>query len=92
MSLLLMLLYPVAIQYERGGGWRLLAPITLVAAAINVLVNYTEMALIYDLPRKGEWMLSRRLWRLSYFPGWRGRLATWMIFYTGRFDPDGVHV
>jgi hypothetical protein len=92
MSLLLLLLYPIAIQYERGGWWLLVAPVTLVALVIDVIANYTELALIYGWPRRGEWTLSKRLWRLSYFTGWRGRLAVWMIFYTGRFDPDGFHV
>ena len=92
MSLLLLLLYPIAIQYERGGAWRLLAPVTLVALVIDVIANYTELALIYGLPRKGEWTLSNRLRRLSYLPGWRGRLANWIEVYTDRYDPDGFHI
>jgi hypothetical protein len=92
MSLLLLILYPIAIQYERKGWWYVVLPITFVAALINVIANYTELSLIYGLPRKGEYTLSNRLWRLSQLPGWRGNLADWMVKYTDRFDPDGFHI
>jgi len=61
MSLLLFLLYPIAIQFERGGAWRLLLPVILLALVIDILANYTELALVFGLPRRGEWTFSQRL-------------------------------
>lgn len=93
MSLLLALLYPIAIQYERGGWWYLLAPVTLLALVIDVIANYTELALLtWDFPRRGEWTFSKRLRRLSLLPGWRSTAARWCIAYTDFFDPDGYHI
>lgn len=92
MSLLLALLYPIAIQVERGGWWYLLAPVTVLALVIDVIANYTELALVFGWPRSGEWTFSQRLKRLSYRADWRGDLARWCIDYTNRYDPQGNHV
>ena len=93
MSLLLALLYPIAVQYERGGAWRLLAPVTLLALAIDVLANYTELALLtWDRPRAHEYTFSTRLKRLKRSPGWRGRLARPVVAYLNHFAPGGQHV
>ena len=55
MSILLFLLYPIAVQFERGGWWLLLAPITLLTLLLDVVCNYTELALLtWDLPQKRE--------------------------------------
>ena len=92
MSLILLLLYPIAIQYERGGWWYLLAPVTFVALVIDIIANYTELALVFGWPRKGEFTFSQRLKRLSYRADWRGDVAQWCIWYTNKFDPQGDHV
>lgn len=93
MSLLLALLYPIAVQYERGGAWRLLAPITLLALAIDVLANYTELALLtWDRPLLGEYTFSTRLKRLRQERGWRGRLVRPVVAYLNHFAPGGQHV
>jgi len=92
MSLLLLILYPLAIQFERGGWWLLVTPVTVLALLIDVLANYTELALIYGFPRSGEWTFSHRLKRLSYLADWRGDLAQWCIWYTNKFDPQHNHI
>lgn len=93
MSALLAVLYPLVIQYERGGWWRLLAPLTLFALIIDVVANYTELALLtWDFPRTGEWTFSQRLKRLQYDMSWRQDLANIIIKYLDFFDPDGRHV
>lgn len=92
MSLILFLLYPIAIQYERGGWWYLLAPVTFTALVIDIIANYTELALVFGWPRKGEFTFSQRLKRLSYRADWRGDVAQWCIWYTNKFDPQGDHV
>lgn len=93
MSLLLALLFPIAIQYERGGWWRLLMPITFFAALLDVAANYTELALLtWDYPRPGERMFSKRLERLVFDAGWRGRLARAIAVPLDYFDPSGKHI
>lgn len=93
MSLLLALLYPLAIQYERQGWWRIVAPITLLALLIDVIANHTELALLtWDWPRKGEWTFSQRLKRLRFCMNWRADIANIVIPYLDFFDPHGKHI
>lgn len=93
MSILLALLYPIAVQYERGGMWRLLAPVTCFALVIDVIANYTELALLtWDFPKKNEFTFSTRLKRLKFDYGWRGKLAQPIVAYLNYFDPTGKHV
>jgi hypothetical protein len=72
-SLFLMILYPIAIQGLRGGLWRVLLPLTVVAWVVDVVANYTELALLtWDFPRKGEHTFSTRCERLITQQGWSG--------------------
>lgn len=91
MSLILALLYPIAIQVERGGWWNLLAPVTLLALVIDVIANYTELALLtWDWPRAGEWTFSTRVKRLQYDSGWRGRVGRLVKDYCDFFWPGHI--
>ena len=93
MSIILALLYPLAIQYERGGYWRVLTPVTFIALVIDIFVNYTELALVtLDFPQYGEFTFSQRLKRLKYDHGWRGYFAHVVIKYLDYFDPHGRHI
>jgi len=93
MTLLLALLYPIAIQYERGGWWKLLAPVTFIAALLDVLANYSELALLmWDWPQKGEYLFSKRLERLIHNDDWRGSVARLMAIPLNYFDPTGKHI
>lgn len=93
MSILLAALYPVAVQYTRGGWWQLLAPVTLFALMVDIIANYTELALLtWDRPANGEWTFSTRLKRLQFDLGWRGTLVKPVIVYLNYFDPTGKHV
>lgn len=93
MTLLLALLYIPAIQYERGGWWRLMMPVTVVTLVIDVIANYTELALItWDMPQKGEYTFSKRLERLVWSMGWRGRLARSVVRWLNKYDPTPPHV
>ena len=92
-SLILFLLYPIAIQYERGGWWRLLLPITLFALIIDILANYTELALLtWDSPRRGEYTFSQRCVRMKAEDSWGGTIARFIEPYLDYFDPDGDHI
>lgn len=93
MSLLLALLYPIAIQYERGGWWVLVIPLTLLALVIDVFANYTELAVLtWDFPRKGEYTFSTRCQRLQYHDTWGGKVARVVKDYTNFFDPQKDHI
>jgi len=91
--IVLFLLYPLAIQYERGGFWRLLLPITLITAIIDVYVNYTELALITcDWPKAGEYTVSDKLERIKNLEDWRGKTTRFFEPYLDYCDPDGNHI
>ena len=93
MTILLALLYPLAIQIDRKGWWYAVAPITLIAWLIDVWCNYTELALLtWDRPRKGEYTFSVRLLRLKHDLGWRGDIALAVIPYLNYFAPNHRHV
>lgn len=93
MSLLLALLYIPAVQYTRGGWWRLLVPVTLFALLLDVIANYTELALLtWDWPRKREYTFSTRLIRLQHSADWRGKLVRPIVTFLNYFDPTGKHV
>jgi hypothetical protein len=91
--LLLLTLYAVGIQYERGGNWRVLVPLAYDAAALDILLNYTLFALYFlDRPRHGEITLSQRLPRLNLLAGWQGTVARALTVVLDRLDPSGQHV
>lgn len=93
MTLLLALLYPIAIQYERGGVWLLVLPITIVALLIDIIANYTELAILtLDFPKAGEYTFSTRLERLQYSDGWRGIVCFKIARILDAIAPSGVHI
>jgi len=76
MFIVLALFYPLAIQYQRGGHWRILAPFTLLTALIDIYCNYTELALLtWDYPKDSERTFSNRCKRLIHQEGWAGFLG-----------------
>lgn len=89
MILLLLILAPLALQYERG--WTLLAPLAIVFYLLSALANYTELAwLTLDWPRPGERTCSQRLARLRKWPGLRGWLCQRVTNYLNYFSPGHV--
>lgn len=93
MTLLLALLYPLAVQYERGGWWRIVAPVTALALLIDVLANYTELSLaMWECPKRGEWTFSIRLERLVREQGWRGDIARPVSNILNFIAPSGKHI
>jgi hypothetical protein len=90
---LLLPLYAVGIQVERGGAWLLLWPITGIALVLDVILNFTELALLtLDLPAWGEWTFSKRLSRLKAAGGWRGDLARYIKRGLDAIAPSGLHI
>jgi hypothetical protein len=65
--------YIVAINYERGGWWRVLVPLAIRTAVLDIALNYTLFALfMWDRPRKGETTMSKHLERLVFWKNRRG--------------------
>lgn len=85
--------YPLAIQYERGGWWKLLMPFTLVVAIVDVYLNFTTFALcLWSAPGKKEITFSQHLERLVFDAGWRGVIARLVARFTNHFDPTPPHI
>lgn len=91
MTILLWVLYPIAIQYERGGWWYLVAPITFIAWVVDVIANCTELSLLFlEFPR--EPTFSQRLSRLVRSTGWRSDLARRIAPVLNQIAPSGSHI
>ncbi len=90
-TLLLLILYPLAVQVERGGWWLLILPFTLVVVFIDFLANFTELSIaLWEFPKKNEWTFSTRLLRLKHNTDWRGPLARFAVAYCDFFYPGHV--
>lgn len=93
LPLLLAAAYPLVIQYERGGWWKLLMPFTLAVALVDVWLNFTTFALyLWSAPGKKEITFSQHLERLVFDTGWRGRIARVVARYTNWPDPTPPHI
>jgi hypothetical protein len=91
MTILLALLYPLAIQYERGGWWSILKPLALVTAIIDVIANYTELAILtLDFPQAGELTFSVRCNRLIHQDNWAGKVGRFTQIYCNFFDEGHI--
>ena len=92
-SIILAILYPIAIQYERRGIWYVVLPITFFAFIIDVIANYTELAILtWDFPRSFEFTFSQRLSRLKRMSDWRGKLCLPIANILDKIAPSGKHV
>jgi hypothetical protein len=90
---LLLPLYAIAIQYERGGGWRVCYVVAVPVLLLDVVLNYTELvAMTLDRPRWGEWTFSTRLKRLKRSTGWRGDAGRYVARVLDAIAPTGKHV
>ena len=93
MSIILLLLYAITIQYERGGAWRVFGIVGIIALPLDALLNYTELALLtWDFPKQGEWTFSTRLRRLQYNTDWRGDPARLLVLFLNWIAPSGQHI
>lgn len=85
--------YPYVIQYKRGGWHRAWAPVALAVWLLDVIANYTEWAIIFGWPRKGDYTISNRLdWMEQNDPfESRRELARMINVYLNACEHDGVH-
>lgn len=80
--LALWLRYIVAINYERGGWWRILVPLAIRAVVLDIALNYTLFSLgMWDRPRDGEYTMSKHLERLVTWQNRRGAVARYVCKY-----------
>ena len=85
-------LYPIAITYKKGGLFAPLKALALITALIDVLANYTELALIFGWPREGEYTITRRIRRMHFDEvAARRKLAELVQVYLDAAEPDGKH-
>lgn len=93
LPLALFALYPLAIQYERGGWWRCLFLLYATAGLLSAYLNYTTFVVyLKDVPKKRENTFSQRCERLVRDPGWRGVIARLVARYTNYSDPKPPHI
>jgi len=86
------LAYPVGIQFKRGGVWMALAPFAALIWLIDVIANYTEVALVFDWPERGDYTITARVRRMKSSPlESRRELAKLMQIYLDACEPDGRH-
>lgn len=93
-DLLILLLKP-ALLIERGGWWLLLAPITIVAWLIDILICHTTWAMVAGWPHEGEVTISHTLERLCHplnagHPDYR--LFVEVARRINRVSPTGRHI
>lgn len=92
-TFVLLPLYFVAIQFERGGWWRVCYLVVVPALVLDVILNYTELAILtLDFPQRGEWTFSTRLKRLKSDPTWRGVVGRYIARVLDAIAPSGKHV
>lgn len=87
----LAILYIPAIQYKRGGWWRVLTPLALRAGILDVYLNYTTFSVyLGGFPQRGEYTLSKRCERLVKEGGWAGLVARLIARFTNKFDENHI--
>lgn len=66
LTLLVALLYPLVIQFKRGG-WRkaVCAIPALVVFVLDIIANYTELSWVWGKPLPREYSISRRVRRMA---------------------------
>lgn len=91
----LALLYPLAIQYERGGLWYIVLPVTIYAFLIDLIAKTFVLSFLFiELPFKHSTYFNRReftfsdsLERYVLNTGWRGKIAVPIAKVLNYFAP-----
>ena len=92
-SLITLLLYPLAIQYERGGIFKLLLPLYIVTAILDTLANYTEISLLcLAWPQAYKPTISMRIPQLLIGGGWKSTTSYAAAVYLNYFSPTHNHI
>lgn len=98
--ILLAALYPIAIQYERGGWWQIFYIVAIPALIVDAIANWIPLSiLLFELPFKysptlhrTEYTFSDRLERLVFEINWRGPVARFVAKTLNTIAPSKVHI
>jgi hypothetical protein len=91
-SILTLLLYPLAIQYERKGLWRLLFLLYVLTGLLDIIANYTEVSLIcLKWPAVRKPTVSMRIPELLLNPFWKP-IAYQLAKYLNYWSPSHNHI
>lgn len=86
---LLLCVYAVWIQHERGGWWRLCWLAAIVGGPLDVVLAHSVFALLMrDYPQAGEWTFSQQLGRLVH----TDETARYIARILDAIAPSGQHI
>ena len=92
MPLVLLALYSIYIQHERGGWWDFCWLACVVFYPFNMLVAHTVFPLaMWRKPRHGEIFVSRQIAAMLNDTGWRGNIARRLAYILNTIAPSGDH-
>lgn len=90
---LMLLLYFIYIQHERGGLWKACELVAVIGYPYDVLLQYTLFQVYFwEIAPLGETTISMRLARLVSRRDWRGIWARRLAWLLNKLSPKGVHV
>lgn len=90
---LMLLLYFVYIQHERGGLWRVCEAVAIIGYPYDALLQYTLFQFYFwEIAPRGESTISMRLGRIVTRSDWRGIWARRLAWLLNWMSPKGVHV
>lgn len=91
--LVMLVLYAVWVQSERGGIFKLLEVVAIVGYPWDWLLQHTLAPFYFwERTRKGESTVSMRLARLVNDTGWRGVWARRLAWLLNAMAPSGRHI
>lgn len=85
-------IYAIGVQYERGGAWKLVFPVTLLALLMSWALNQTLGRLLYGTPASWRETFSKHTERTTHLMSWRGRVARLMAAVLNFFSHDELHI
>jgi hypothetical protein len=100
LPLILAILYPIAIQYERGGLWQIFYLVAVPAVIVDFFANFLVFSIVfYDKPfrysatlHRLEYTFSDRLERLVFELGWKRKVARFIAKTLNSIAPSKVHI
>jgi hypothetical protein len=87
----LFVLYALWVQHERGGWCKVFYAFGGRGFLLDVVANYTTLALIFGWPGRAV-TFSKRLKTLCQMDGWRGRIANQIADVLDGIAPSGNHI
>ncbi len=94
-SLIVLLLFPYAIKYKHGPEYANRKWLAVIVAVLDVIANYTELALLtWDFPKWGssEVTFSMRMPRLLKGNGWVSRACYKLALHLNKHDPGHINL